>query len=165
MRILRIGRVETAVPGSIRIAVFCALAPPVSAAQYPVDQRSANASDAIPGGEPAPWKTVARAAAAKELRPGDVERQRDRVYAARGKLDLEHVTVLDNLLLQNTTTAENHTRGSELALSMGCAEYGPHTRTNMSVHSDYNVYGNRTGTPTMRHSWNVDVGSSILNRP
>jgi len=33
MRILRIGRVETAVPGSIRIAVFCALAPPVSAAQ------------------------------------------------------------------------------------------------------------------------------------
>jgi parallel beta-helix repeat protein len=73
-----------------------------------------------------------------------------------GDWTLEDVTVLNNLLLQNTTVAENQNRGSELTLHMGCAEHGPYTRTNLSVHSDYNVYGNRTGTPTLRHSWNPD---------
>ncbi|MCY3021602.1 MAG: hypothetical protein NTW87_21520, partial [Planctomycetota bacterium] len=48
-----------------------AQAAPLSAATYYVDQRAENASDANPGTELAPWKTVARAGSAKELKPGD----------------------------------------------------------------------------------------------
>ncbi len=42
-----------------------------SAATYHVNQASANAADSNSGTEEAPWKTVSRAAAAEELRPGD----------------------------------------------------------------------------------------------
>jgi parallel beta-helix repeat protein len=51
--------------------LFAILVSPLFAATYYVDQRSPNASDANFGTEKAPWKTIARAGAAKELKPGD----------------------------------------------------------------------------------------------
>ena len=53
-------------------AVVMALLPgPLAAATYYVDQASAGASDKNPGTQAAPWKTISRAAGAKELKPGD----------------------------------------------------------------------------------------------
>ena len=43
----------------------------VPAATYHVDQGVPTAADANPGTEAAPWKTIGRAAAAEELKPGD----------------------------------------------------------------------------------------------
>ena len=42
-----------------------------SAATYYVDNGAPGASDKNAGTQAAPWKTIARAAAAKELKPGD----------------------------------------------------------------------------------------------
>jgi parallel beta-helix repeat protein len=72
----------------------CLLAFPVSlaltvsaaAATYHVDGAAANAADANPGTEVAPWKTISRAAAAKELAPGDTVLIRSGVYR-------EHVAI------------------------------------------------------------------------
>ena len=41
------------------------------ASTYHVETLAANASDSNPGTQEAPWKTISRAAAAEELRPGD----------------------------------------------------------------------------------------------
>jgi len=53
------------------ILLLACLAAPLAAATYHVDRGVANASDENPGTRDAPWKTIARAAAAQELRPGD----------------------------------------------------------------------------------------------
>ena len=66
--------------------LLVAQAVPLHAATYYVDQRAGNASDANPGTDQAPWKTVARAASAKELKPGDQVLIRTGVYR-------EHVEV------------------------------------------------------------------------
>ncbi len=59
---------------------------PASAATYYVDGQSPDASDGHPGTAEAPWKTISRAAAAEELRPGDTVVIRAGVYR-------EHVEV------------------------------------------------------------------------
>lgn len=56
------------------------------AATYHVEQMAEGASDANPGTREAPWKTIARAAAAEELRPGDTVLIHSGVYR-------EHVDV------------------------------------------------------------------------
>jgi hypothetical protein len=50
------------------------------AATFYVDQAATNAADAGPGSEAAPWKTISRAGAAKELKPGDTVLIRSGVY-------------------------------------------------------------------------------------
>jgi len=67
---------------------------------------------------------------------------------------LENVRILNNLLIRNYVTAETVTRGCDLTLWMGCADYGPYKRTVTSNHADYNLYANNGWTPTMRHTWN-----------
>ena len=59
-----------------------ALAAAISAAAttYYVDREAAAASDASPGTEAAPWKTLSRAAAAQELAPGDTVLIKSGVY-------------------------------------------------------------------------------------
>ncbi|MGA2032172.1 MAG: right-handed parallel beta-helix repeat-containing protein [Thermoguttaceae bacterium] len=52
----------------------------VSAATYHVAQAVRTAADSNPGTEAAPWKTIARAAAAKELKPGDTVLVHSGVY-------------------------------------------------------------------------------------
>ena len=54
------------------VVVLALVGGDLRAATYHVDQQAPMASDNNAGNEAAPWKTVARAAAAKELRPGDV---------------------------------------------------------------------------------------------
>ncbi len=53
------------------LALFVLLVGPVVAATYVVDPQVPGASDDNPGSPKQPWKTLARAGAAKELRPGD----------------------------------------------------------------------------------------------
>jgi parallel beta-helix repeat protein len=50
------------------------------AATYCVDRAAANAADTNPGTEAAPWKTLTRAAGAKELAPGDTVLVKSGVY-------------------------------------------------------------------------------------
>jgi hypothetical protein len=78
------------------------------------------------------------------------------VCMARGDdWPLENVRVLNNLLLRNTIAAEGGPRGCELTLYMGCPG-DTFNRTVASNHSDYNVYADGPGIPTMRHAWNPD---------
>ena len=59
---------------TIAIAALLCLAltaGPAVAKDYFVDQRHPNASDSNQGTEAQPWKTIARAGKAKELKPGD----------------------------------------------------------------------------------------------
>jgi len=68
---------------------------------------------------------------------------------------LEHVTILNNLLIDNYVVGEGGPRGCDLTVYMGSpGEYEPYERKVMSNHSDYNVYASLTWDPTMRHSWN-----------
>jgi len=53
------------------LAVLAAVAAPLAAATYHVAGSAADASDDNPGTAAAPWKSIARAAAADELAPGD----------------------------------------------------------------------------------------------
>ena len=53
------------------IALMTVDVAPLGAATYHVAQRATNASDANPGRLQAPWKTIARAGSAGELKPGD----------------------------------------------------------------------------------------------
>ncbi|MBE3069526.1 MAG: right-handed parallel beta-helix repeat-containing protein [Planctomycetes bacterium] len=62
------------------VAMILAAPAPLLAATYYVDQRAEKASDENPGTEQAPWKTIARAGAAKELKPGDEVLIRTGVY-------------------------------------------------------------------------------------
>ena len=57
-----------------------ALAAPLQAATYYVDDASATASDENPGSEAKPWQTLSRAAGADELRPGDTVLVKSGVY-------------------------------------------------------------------------------------
>ena len=66
--------------------VVATLTMPVLGATYFVDGQSPEASDDHPGTAEVPWKTVSRAAAAEELRPGDTVVIRAGVYR-------EHVEV------------------------------------------------------------------------
>jgi hypothetical protein len=71
---------------------------------------------------------------------------------------LDEVEVRNNLLIANYTSAATITRGCDLILFMGAGgqEWEPTARTNMTVHSDYNVYAGNSWVPFMRHSWNPD---------
>ena len=69
---------------------------------------------------------------------------------------LENVHILNNLLVRNYVAADTITRGCDLTLFMGCAEYGPYDRTVVSNHSDFNLLADNGWTPTLRHSWNPD---------
>lgn len=62
------------------LLILGALAAPTSATTLYVDGQSPEASDQNPGTTEAPWKTVSRAAGAKELRPGDTVFIRSGVY-------------------------------------------------------------------------------------
>jgi len=63
------------------VAMFLAArAATVCAATYCVDQRAENAADTNPGTEQAPWKTLARAGSAQELKPGDQVLVRTGIY-------------------------------------------------------------------------------------
>ncbi|MFI5380885.1 MAG: right-handed parallel beta-helix repeat-containing protein [Tepidisphaerales bacterium] len=53
---------------------------PLFAAAYYVDQRLAGAADSNPGTAERPWKTIARAGAAAELKPGDRVLIREGIY-------------------------------------------------------------------------------------
>ena len=74
---------STTVLGILNLAV---LPMPASGATYYVDGQLSDASDDHPGTAEAPWKTISRAAAAEELRPGDTVVIRAGVYR-------EHVEV------------------------------------------------------------------------
>jgi len=69
---------------------------------------------------------------------------------------LDDVHALNNLLLRNTITAENHARGADLTLFMGCPNDGSFKRTVAGNHSDHNVFDSASEAPAMRHSWNPD---------
>ena len=57
---------------SLLLVVVMALLPGrLAAATYYVEQTATGASDKNPGTQAAPWKTISRAAGAKELKPGD----------------------------------------------------------------------------------------------
>jgi len=68
------------------LLLFASLATPAPGGTYCVDGQSPDASDDHPGTPEAPWKTISRAAAAEELRPGDSVVIRAGVYR-------EHVDV------------------------------------------------------------------------
>ena len=54
---------------SLLVVAVWLVSSPLVAATYYVDQGAAQASDQNPGSEAAPWKTISRAATARELRP------------------------------------------------------------------------------------------------
>jgi len=62
------------------LAALAAAAAQAAAATYVVDRAAGNASDENAGSAAAPWKTIARAAAARELEPGDTVLIRSGVY-------------------------------------------------------------------------------------
>ena len=62
------------------LLAFALTAAPCLAAVYWVDAGAENASDENPGTEAAPWKTLARAATAEELAPGDTVLIKTGVY-------------------------------------------------------------------------------------
>ena len=64
------------------------LGPSLFAATYYVDREAANASDENPGTEAQPWKTISRAGAAKELKPGDTVLIRSGVYREHVKIEV-----------------------------------------------------------------------------
>ncbi len=70
----------------LTLLIFATFSMPAHAATYYVDGQSPGASDDHPGTPEAPWKTISRAAAAEELRPGDTVVIRAGVYR-------EHVEV------------------------------------------------------------------------
>ncbi|MBM3472353.1 MAG: hypothetical protein FJX75_03645 [Armatimonadetes bacterium] len=59
---------------------------PLLAATYYVDGRAENASDDGPGTAAQPWKTIARAGSAPELKPGDTVLIRTGVYREHAKI-------------------------------------------------------------------------------
>jgi parallel beta-helix repeat protein len=60
-------------------------------ATYHVDPAAANAADSNPGTDAAPWRTIARAAAAAELRPGDTVLVHSGVYREHVELKVSGV--------------------------------------------------------------------------
>ncbi len=66
--------------------ILCIIVTPLHAATFYVDKGAPNASDENSGTEAAPWKTISRAATAKELKPGDTVLIKSGVYR-------EHVDV------------------------------------------------------------------------
>ena len=74
-------------PGSLALLVlFACLTAPLAAATYTVNPQAANASDENAGTGAAPWKTISRAASAKELKAGDTVLIHSGVYR-------EHVSI------------------------------------------------------------------------
>ncbi len=60
-----------AIAAQLCLLCLALTAGPAVAKEYFVDQRHPKASDGNPGTEAQPWKTIARAGKAKELKPGD----------------------------------------------------------------------------------------------
>jgi parallel beta-helix repeat protein len=70
-----------------RIALLLALSAQLGvAATYFVDGSAENASDENPGSEAEPWKTIARAGSAEELKPGDTVLIKTGVYREHAKI-------------------------------------------------------------------------------
>lgn len=72
--------VTSGVTSFLLFAILAASSIPISAETYHVDGESSSASDNHAGTAEAPWKTISRAAAAEELRPGDTVVIRSGVY-------------------------------------------------------------------------------------
>ena len=72
----------------LRILCLLLLSPPLLAATYYVDSGVANSDDTKPGTEAAPWKTISRAGAAKELKPGDAVLIKSGVYREHVKIEV-----------------------------------------------------------------------------
>ena len=73
---------------TIAIAALLCLAltaGPAVARDYFVDQQQPNASDSNQGTEALPWKTIARAGKAKELKPGDTVLIKSGLYRRNGR--------------------------------------------------------------------------------
>jgi parallel beta-helix repeat protein len=71
---------------ALLVAAANALCQVLPAATYYVDGAAANAADENPGTEALPWKTIARAGGAPELRPGDTVLIKTGVYREHARI-------------------------------------------------------------------------------
>ena len=69
----------------------------VPAATYHVAQSAGNAADTNAGTESAPWKTIGRATAAKELKPGDTVLIHSAVYREQVELKVSGAGQADHV--------------------------------------------------------------------
>lgn len=161
--------------------VLRGLAPGLHAATYHVAQTAA-ASDENAGTEAAPWKTISRAALARELKPGDTVLIRSGVYRESVAVTVsgsQNTWIVPNTVAENASGIVAMTRGEGeparntrvlnnlfVRTCVTCdtvtrgsdltleTPAGPAQRKQMGSVPNYNVYADNAWTPWMRHNWN-----------
>ncbi|MBC7288632.1 MAG: hypothetical protein H5T86_11460, partial [Armatimonadetes bacterium] len=134
------------------VLVVTCLAATCVASTYYVDQAHPSASDTNPGTETAPWKTIARAGKAGELRPGDIVVIKSGVY--REWVDIKVSGEPGKpITFQAAPGARVVIKGSELVR-------GPYKRL-----GDLGILGVEPFPFAFRRVWAVKLGEEFFTDP